>query len=1249
MCCQLGVKTDGVSSRFTFALHSPFCPMKTGSTPSFRKATLSVSLVLSFSTLSAVFATDFQWRGTTDSLWTTTTNWGGTGVAITGASGSHRLNINSNTTFNEAVYTADQGNTTYANTAGRGLVIGSGTLLNGTLRITGGKFSTVGSTANDIIGNTTPNSANLIIDGGEYETGRQLDFGLGSGTTGTLTINSGTATVTEIGTNNTTATFNLNGGTLAMNRLVYAGFGTNRFNLNGGTLKARISTTAFIPTPGSGSTTLSVLTGGAVIDTNTFDITIARPLLEDATAFGGGLTKNGTGLLTLGAVSTTSGPAVVNAGGLGVRAGITSWSPSSFTHSGDVLNFNVGVFDFGNVACIDTLGALTLNSTITVNVLGSQFVVGQIPLIKYVSKTGAGSLVLNPATLPPGVVATLKDDGAGLIYLDVTQGGFIWSGDSLTLGTGDWDATSFNWNGNTSTYANPAPVTFPTIFGGGTITLNSSFSPASADFTNTVGNDYILTGTGKITGAALVNKTGNGRVTFNGTNDYSGNTNITSGILSIASTAALPGWNVNSRYPISSGATLAVQNAITDAEIATLLATTGNFNSGAFLGFDVAAGDRTFTGNLAGALGVASVGSNILTLSGTNTHTGTTLVGANAVIHVGSLTAFTGTGPLTVNSGGTFDLKGFNANFTNLNAANGTITTTGTTPGTDTLTASTLTTNGTGALYTDGPNRTLALNITSSGTAVLTATTNAANTYSGGLVLGNAMRLTVLTGTTGFPGAIESGPYGKGPITINGGTTDATGTQIWFNAGNRTLMNDVIVNGNFGNGARAGSFRIGTNAAALSGIEVSGNITANLTDATFGADSTSDGTLFTLSGKLTGPRGFRFFQSANAFRWTTVLRNATTSPNDYLGSTTISNTQTTLALGAAEQIPHGLGKGDVAVTFGTLDLAGFDETINGLSGGTTALVDNVTSGADNTLTIGEGDATGANFSGVISNSNNTLSLTKTGSGTQTLSGLNTYTGPTAINGGTLALGAAGSIAASSALSIAPNAVLDTLLQPTYLIPTGQPLTFRLDGSATGSSGQLKAAGLDITNATVAFTMSGPLDDPAYVLATYSTLTGAAFATVTAPSGYVLDYAYNGGTQIALVQSGASDYDTWMMAFPSLTGAEKLPTADPDNDGLTNRQEYAFGLVPNNGASVNPIPVVPDKTSGQFTYTRRKPSLTGLTTWKIMTSPDLLSWTQDATATQSATAVPATDNENVVVTLTGAPLTAPRLFVRVIAE
>ncbi len=124
------------------------------------------------------------------------------------------------------------------------------------------------------------------------------------------------------------------------------------------------------------------------------------------------------------------------------------------------------------------------------------------------------------------------------------------------------------------------------------------------------------------------------------------------------------------------------------------------------------------------------------------------------------------------------------------------------------------------------------------------------------------------------------------------------------------------------------------------------------------------------------------------------------------------------------------------------------------------------------------------------------------------------------------------------------------------------------------------------------------------------------------------------------------YATWANGtFANGILTDKDPNHDPDGDGMTNFQEFAFGLDPTTGTSRNPITRQLDRTTGTFKYTRRKDS--GLS-YVYQSSTTLgAPWaaiTPLATASNNASPV-----EEITVTLPPSLLTNPKLFLRIKAE
>ncbi len=190
------------------------------------------------------------------------------------------------------------------------------------------------NTALTLTGDATIGRSNLAITGGTFSANRIIS-NAASADWGRLAIGGGTVTATNgvDGSANTGATFQLelNGGILETPSLRVANRdlnaagpeGNNDAHLiwDGGTLKAiGPDNASFITLYGDGGNGANptqatyVRSGGAIIDTNGRNIGIPVKLL--AAGGSGGLTKNGSGTLTLTAPNTYTGPTTVNAGTL---------------------------------------------------------------------------------------------------------------------------------------------------------------------------------------------------------------------------------------------------------------------------------------------------------------------------------------------------------------------------------------------------------------------------------------------------------------------------------------------------------------------------------------------------------------------------------------------------------------------------------------------------------------------------------------------------------------------------------------------------------------------------------------------------------------------------------------------------------------------------------------------------------------------------------------------------------------------
>jgi autotransporter-associated beta strand protein len=173
--------------------------------------------------------------------------------------------------------------------------------------------------------------------------------------------------------------------------------GTRTFNFNGGTLKATGATTAFFNL-GTGSTTANVRDGGAVIDSNTFDVTVAQPLVHSNiggdNAIDGGLTKNGTGTLTLSGANTYTGNTTINAGGFTLASTGSMFFRITDSTNSEILGTGAGTFDgtfkldLSGVTASNTWTLVNVGSLASANYGGTFTVVDNAGAITFTNNSG---------------------------------------------------------------------------------------------------------------------------------------------------------------------------------------------------------------------------------------------------------------------------------------------------------------------------------------------------------------------------------------------------------------------------------------------------------------------------------------------------------------------------------------------------------------------------------------------------------------------------------------------------------------------------------------------------------------------------------------------------------------------------------------------------------------------------------------------------------------------------------------------
>ena len=439
---------------------------------------------------------------------------------------------------------------------------------------------------------------NVTLEGGVIEEeyafasgGTGLDFGA---RTGTITSTGDSIIKCRTNINNTaTVTYNVPSDTLTISGLIK---GAGGFTKTGkGTLKLTAGNTY------TGATNVSE---GTFVISNTGTLASSEVIVATGATFIDGsnyITSNITldgGTLTVGETSSTSRLAI---GNLTLNSGVVNFD---FNDASIDLNFDN--LSASAVALMTGAINLTFNNNDENTWLNNSSDSGYVLINSSSMGADLGNLQLlvNSAetsnwylTVADNNLVLKKQDGSEPPQPPVTE--LYYYANTEDISADRWTINGINKLGvkftegdqNTATFVNPVELN-----------TNSLFE---------IGENRNLIVSGEVSGVGGLNKTGAGTLTLSGNNTYSGNTNITDGVLFFETADSFGTGNVSftgtSTLKIGAPVTFA-KNMSIQTEVKGTIDTNGN--------------DMTISGVISGSGSLEKTGDGSLTLSKGNTFTG---------------------------------------------------------------------------------------------------------------------------------------------------------------------------------------------------------------------------------------------------------------------------------------------------------------------------------------------------------------------------------------------------------------------------------------------------------------------------------------------------------------------------------------------------------------------------------------------------------------------------------------------------